>query len=211
MEILQKSSKDRIRNSLLVERIRKVSQKWETQSYDAVTGKDRVFLSDQVVYALPSFTRKYVLRENSPVLDRLVYSPWLVANLFVKELPQGKGHPPAWENVLYKSPSLGYVVSTHQDLRAQRPQSVLTYYQAFGGQDTVASRRFLLPRNWETWTGAILQDLKRPHPDISDLVTRVDLMVHAHAMIRPIPGYLWGGEREKLPDRKRVCISLIAI
>lgn len=198
MELLRSPSKEKIRTSSLVERIQRVSGKWEVNVYDLKSGKDTVYIADQVIYALPSFTRKYVLEEKSTFLQNLEYSPWMVANLFVDELPQGKGHPPAWENVIYKSASLGYVVSTHQDLRAQRPQSVLTYYQAFGGKDTLAARRSLLPRNWNDWRGLILEDLKRPHPDIKNLVSRIDIMVHAHAMVRPVPGFLWGGEREKL-------------
>lgn len=197
-ELLQKPSKEKIKTSTLVERIRKNSGSWEINAYDVMERKDLLIKAEQVIYALPSFTRKYILGEKDPFLQKLEYSPWLVANLFVEELPQGKGHPPAWENVIYKSKSLGYVVSTHQDLRALRPQSVLTYYLAFGEKDTIASRRSILPKTWETWKKEILTDLKRPHPNIESLVTRIDIMTHAHAMVRPVPGFLWGGEREIL-------------
>ncbi|TGL61024.1 NAD(P)/FAD-dependent oxidoreductase [Leptospira sarikeiensis] len=198
LELLQKPSIEKIKTSTLVERIRLVSGKWEINAYDVKEKKDLLIEAEQVIYALPSFTRKYILGETDPFLQKLEYSPWLVANLFVDELPQGKGHPPAWENVIYKSKSLGYVVSTHQDLRALRPQSVLTYYMAFGEKDTLASRRSMLPKTWGNWKEEILADLKRPHPNIESLVSRVDIMTHAHAMIRPVPGFLWGGEREKL-------------
>ncbi|TGK07100.1 NAD(P)/FAD-dependent oxidoreductase [Leptospira semungkisensis] len=198
LELLQKPSQGKIKTSTLVERIRKQGNRWEINAYDVNERKDIVFEAEQVVYALPSFTRKYILGEKESFLQNLEYSPWLVANLFVDELPQGKGHPPAWENVIYKSRSLGYVVSTHQDLRALRPQSVLTYYLAFAEKDTLAARRAMLPKNWENWKEEILSDLKRPHPNIEQLVSRIDIMTHAHAMIRPVPGFLWSGQREKL-------------
>ncbi|EQA45830.1 NAD(P)-binding Rossmann-like domain protein [Leptospira broomii serovar Hurstbridge str. 5399] len=198
MEKLRSKSKDHIRTSQLVQRIRKSSKKWETAVYDNLSQTVTNYISDQVVYALPSFTRKYILGERDPFLNELQYSPWLVANLFVEEVPEGKGHPPAWENVIYKSAGLGYVVSTHQDLRAQRPQSVLTYYQEFGGKDTVASRRLMFEKTWKDWKDQILLDLKKPHPNIESLVSKLDIMTYAHAMIRPIPKFLWSGIREKL-------------
>jgi hypothetical protein len=42
----------------------------------------------------------------------------------------------------------------------------------------------------------VLDDLSRPHPEIRELVTRLDVHRHAHAMIRPLPGRLWGGARQ---------------
>ena len=32
-------------------------------------------------------------------------------------------------------------------------------------------------------------------PDLVELVTRLDIHRHAHAMLRPLPGRLWGGGR----------------
>ncbi|PJZ71017.1 amino oxidase [Leptospira perolatii] len=198
MEKLKELSKDRIQTSSLVRKIRKSGSSWEVFGFNGSTSKEFAFESEYLVYALPSFTRRYILSENQDYLKNLTYSPWLVANLFVNKLPLGKGHAPAWDNVIYKSPSLGYIISTHQDLRAQRPQSVLTYYLAFGGEDTLTSKQKMMRMSWRDWKKEILVDLKRPHPNIENLVFQMDIMTHAHAMIRPTPGFLWGGKREKL-------------
>ncbi len=40
-----------------------------------------------------------------------------------------------------------------------------------------------------------LTDLTRAHPDLRALTTRLDVMRWGHAMIRPRPGFLWGGAR----------------
>ncbi|TGK21177.1 NAD(P)/FAD-dependent oxidoreductase [Leptospira fluminis] len=198
MEKLKSRSEGRIKTSQLVLNIKKIANTWETTVYDATRNRETKYVSEQVVYSLPSFTRKYILGEKNPALHRLQYSPWLVANLFVDEVPEGKGHPPAWENVIYRSKGLGYVVSTHQDLRAQRPQSVLTYYHAFGERDTIGSRNYMARSSWKDWKDGILSDLRRPHPDIDGLVTRLDIMTIAHGMIRPNPGFLWGNDRQSL-------------
>ncbi len=44
----------------------------------------------------------------------------------------------------------------------------------------------------------MLNDLSRPHPEIRELTTQIDIHRHAHAMIRPLPGRLWGGARSGL-------------
>ncbi len=79
----------------------------------------------------------------------------LVANLSVDKVPTGKGIPPCWDNVIYQSPSLGYIVSTHQDLRASREKSILTYYQAFGEKDTITTRKRMMKTSWEDWKESI--------------------------------------------------------
>lgn len=127
------------------------------------------------------------------------YAPWMVANLTVDGMPEGRGFPPAWDNVLYGSPSLGYVVATHQSLSTRPGPSVLTYYRAMTGPDPDAERRAMLRRTWESWRDEILGDLARAHPRIADAVRRIDVMLWGHAMIRPTPGFIWGPARRAAP------------
>ena len=35
------------------------------------------------------------------------------------------------------------------------------------------------------------------HPDLPDLVERVDIYKWGHAMVRPTPGFIWGEERTR--------------
>ena len=64
-------------------------------------------------------------------LAEFEYGAWMVANLTLKSRPKSKGFPFAWDNVLYDSPSLGYVVATHQRCADHGP-TVLTYPQPGG-------------------------------------------------------------------------------
>jgi monoamine oxidase len=131
------------------------------------------------------------------------YAPWVVATLTLKEAPATRaGQPLAWDNVLHGSAALGYVVATHQQLRYAPGPTVISWYRALheesasGSASQSASHRRRLLYSHEDWAREILADLSRPHPEIRELVTRLDVHRHAHAMIRPLPGRLWGGARE---------------
>jgi hypothetical protein len=70
---------------------------------------------------------------------------------------------------------------------------VITWYRAL--HEESASRQRRLSQGRDAWAEEILADLSRPHPEIRELATRIDIHRHAHAMIRPLPGRLWGGAR----------------
>lgn len=148
------------------------------------------------VCALPRPIAAHVVEARAPKRTPLdasefVYGSWLVANLTLNDRPVDRGFPLSWDNVIYGSPSLGYVVSTHQEGK-DRGATTLTYYHPFTDDNVRATRSTLLARSWEEWVDLILRDLKRPHPDIEGLVERVDVMVWGHAMVRPRPGFMWG-------------------
>ena len=103
----------------------------------------------------------------------------------------------SWDNVIYDSPSLGYVVATHQDLKSRiAGPTVLTWYRSFV-EDPSQIRWGLLGRTWESFRDEILADLVPVHPDLPEKIRRLDVMVLGHAMIRPVPGLVWGSERRR--------------
>jgi hypothetical protein len=121
------------------------------------------------------------------------YAPWIVANLTLSGRPKERRVELAWDNVLYDSKSLGYVVATHQtgpeSGREQGP-TVLTWYHAFAGEEPKAAREKLYAMSWEEIASAVLADLTKAHSDLPRLVTRLDVMRWGHAMLRPVPGFL---------------------
>ena len=144
------------------------------------------------IYALPRFTAPRVIDDYSPAgIEAFTYSPWVVANLTVDRLPEGA----AWDNVLYGSPSLGYVVATHQNLRMTTGRSVLTYYLPLTVPNPEVARDWMLEQSWRDWISLILADLGQAHPGIESVVTHADVMLRGHAMIRPAPGFVWGAAR----------------
>jgi protoporphyrinogen oxidase len=154
--------------------------------------------ADRVIFAAPHFLTRYVIRDyrdNTPShVAEFQYGAWMVANLFLKDRPESKGFPLAWDNVLYESPALGYVVATHQ-LGLDRGPTVFTYYYPLCDADPRAARTKLLGTDWHGWADIALADLGHAHPEIRNLTERLDVMRWGHAMIRPRPGFMWGGAR----------------
>lgn len=148
------------------------------------------------VFAMPRYTAGRLLapwRDAPPAhLASFTYVPWLVANLTLRDRPRSSGYPLSWDNVLYDSASLGYVVATHQKGSDHGP-TVLTYYRPFDGEAPGAARARLLGASWGDLSGAVLADLTRAHRDLPSLVHRIDVYRWGHAMARPSPGLLWGG------------------
>lgn len=156
------------------------------------------FHADKVIFAAPHFLTKYVIRpyrENPPAhAAEFQYGAWMVANLFLKDRPQDRGFPLAWDNVLYESKSLGYVVATHQR-GLDRGPTVFTYYYPLCDADPREARSRLLSAGRDEWADVALTDLSRAHPEIHSLTERLDVMRWGHAMIRPRPGFVWSEAR----------------
>lgn len=153
------------------------------------------FIAGRVIYALPSFTRRYVLSGFENVPDyHPHYAPWLVANVHLADHPRSVGFPTAWDNVIYDSESLGYVVATHQ-LHVDRGPTVWTHYLPFADPDAAAARRKLESLSWSEASGAVVAELSRCHPDFSAHVRRVDLLKWGHGMVRPEVGSIFNPAR----------------
>lgn len=162
-------------------------------------------VAEQAIWAAPVFVLPRVwsampgeLRAAALAGD---YAPWLVANLHLADFPEERrGAPPAWDNVLYDSAGLGYVVATHQLIRRHLAGTVFTCYRALHDMTPAAGRQLLLSAPREAWAAGILAELERVHPNIRALATRLDVFRYGHAMRRPLPGSLWGGGRQRLAD-----------
>ncbi|HKW98081.1 MAG TPA: FAD-dependent oxidoreductase [Bryobacteraceae bacterium] len=164
-----------------------------------VSAGDTDYLAEFVIFAAPSFLAPYIC-EDAPPSSGLVYSPWLTANLTLDRLPRERGIETAWDNVIYDSPALGYVVATHQSLHTFIDRTVWTFYWSLAQGSPADNRRLLLAKDWNYWTEAILNDLSRAHPDIRECVSRIDVLRLGHAMVRPVVGFLESEARRRLAN-----------
>lgn len=164
------------------------------------------FNADNVIFAAPHFLTPYVIRpyrENPPShVAEFHYGAWMVANLFLKDRPTDRGFPLAWDNVLYDSEGLGYVVATHQR-GLDRGPTVFTYYYPLCDADPTQARAKLLAAGRDEWADVALTDLSRAHSEIRSLTEKLDVMRWGHAMIKPRPGFVWSDARRAaaLPHR----------
>jgi protoporphyrinogen oxidase len=166
---------------------------------DLATQRLRRYRADAVVLAAPQFVAGKLLRawRDTPPdhLARFSYGAWFVANLHLSKRPESAGHELAWDNVLYDSPSLGYVVATHQRLLDRGP-TIFTYYQPLTGDPRTARQRLGELQHGD-FCDAILADLGRAHADLDACVQRIDVWRWGHAMVRPVPGFIWSDARRR--------------
>lgn len=155
------------------------------------------FEARAVLLATPRFISRRLLDPRAASPD-LTYSPWVVANITLDELPPSPGVLPAWDNVVFGGPSLGYVNATHQSLTAVPRETVITHYEALCGQPPAQTREWMLTQTHGHWCERALGSLAAPHPDLIDHVQNIDVWLWGHGMIRPTPGFIWGETRRSM-------------
>ena len=184
----------RLRTRALVTEVDPRPGSVEVTYFDAAAGQPAALRAGHAIFALPRFLASRLVvpwrDPPPPSLAESVYGAWMVANLTLSDRPASRGFPLAWDNVLYDSASLGYVVATHQSGRDRGP-TVLTYYLPFADDDPRKARARALGTSWEEWVRLILRDLGPAHPGLRDVLERVDVYLWGHAMVRPRPGFLW--------------------
>lgn len=179
------------------------SDRIEISTLDRDGRTPRGYRARHVIFAAPQFIARHLIRpyrENPPPhIVEFEFGSWMVANLTLKDRPKhnsARDFPLAWDNVLYESESLGYVVATHQQ-SIDRGPTVFTYYYPLCDANARAARTRLLETDWRGWADVALTDLSRAHSDIRNLVERLDVMRWGHAMIRPRTGFMWSAARRE--------------
>lgn len=203
VEKMRQGFAERIESSAMVYRIEERHDHVEIDVLDLQQNRSRRWQAERAIFAAPAFVLPHVLANPDAALvssvQQIQYAPWLVANITLSGLPSERGGAPlAWDNVLYDSPALGYVVATHQSLRSHPGPTVLTYFWALSEFSPNAARSRLFNAKWETWAEPILRDLSRPHADMRQQVERLDIFRWAHAMALPSPGFVTRAARQRL-------------
>jgi phytoene dehydrogenase-like protein len=188
---------------------------------DLVAARSFEIQAQAILWAAPRFLLRHVLpRDRDPLgADAMTYAPWLVANLELRQAPGGVGAELAWDNVpVIEDPAarnLGYVLATHQEgrERAREAGAVITYYQPLVADDPgglAQARARLLASDPRGLSEQVLGALEHMHPGIRRQLSAMHVHRWGHAMIRPIPGLLFGGALEiaRAPiGRVRACAT----
>ena len=163
---------------------------------EQVTG----YRARHVIFAAPQFLAPRLIdgfaARTGRRTDQFEYGSWLVANLHLRARPHEASFPLSWDNVIFDSQSLGYVVATHQAGMDYGP-TILTWYYPYCDANARGLREQLLKATWTDLAEVVLTDLQRPHPEIRSLVTRLDIFRWGHAMIRPKPGFITSQQRRE--------------
>lgn len=186
----------------LVTKVSQENSKVITTVMDSKTLAYRAISSDFVIFAAPRFVAAKVMANQKFAHSQdLSYAPWMVANISLKNLPDARGLPAAWDNVSYYSDSLGYVMANHQDITTRSKPNVITYYYPLSQDDPKVSRQALYTANPEEWSQRIVLDLQKMHPTIANEIISMDLWPWGHGMIRPSVGFIWGDVRKQMKER----------
>ena len=187
---LARTAGPRLRTGVACTRVEPSGAGATVYTHDPRTGRAESLRADQVVLAVPRAFAARLLRNEAMIREAALFktSAWLVCNLTLSRPPSSRpGFPLAWDNVLYGSRSLGYVVATHQQDRPPGA-SVWTWYLPFTDPDPSAGRRALYALSHREIAALAIADLSRAHPDIGECVLRLDAWRWGHAMVRPSTG-----------------------
>ena len=165
----------------------------QTRQFTTLRGQTAIYagqkhITNHIILNLPD--------DQKIAFQECQYTPWLTGSIHLKRPPQTKQSRLAWDNVMYESEGLGYIVAEHQtpDAADGEGPSVLTYYLPFDREPDI-KRRELLDKGHDFWTNQIMKDLWEMHPGIEKDITRIDLYKWGHAMIRPTPNFIWHPDR----------------
>lgn len=172
----------------------------ETRDHVEVTvltadGHARRLRARQVISAMPLYAARRIDPELAEALphDALpAMAPWLVANLLLDGFPHEKpGADLAWDNVVHEGKGLGYVVATHQLTRVARPAAtVFTTYQS-GWDAPAAARAWLAQADDAALAALALDDVDAAYDGRwRQRLRAIEIVVRAHAMAVPAPGFL---------------------
>lgn len=148
------------------------------------------------ILACPQFVSSHLMPEDGAATG-FTYAPWAVANVTLDKMPEGRGADIAWDNVVFDSKLLGYVVATHQKTEMQPLKTVLTYYWPLDHLPPDEARKEALSRTYEQWRDIFLDELLVIHPELKGFVKRLDVWLWGHAMVRPVTGFMWSDERRR--------------
>lgn len=185
---------DRLRTGMLVARIRETRSGVEVLAWDAVRKQWHQWQARACVLALPVHVARRVLESPPDWLiasaQSIGHSAWVVANVHINAPLRDRGSAldgaaPAWDNVIYASPSLGYVDARHQSTNPAPGPTVLTWYADRGSG--AQARTDLLNASWAQLARLALVDIALAHPDIRQRATQVDITRYGHAMAVPSP------------------------
>jgi len=157
-----------------------------------------VVKAKRAICAMPlTVTAQIVPNLTSYGFDRAIHipahAPWLISNFLMDGFPsENKGTPLAWDNVVYQGKGLGYVVSTHQEIRvAAPPKTVFSAYQALSASAPSAARLWLQSATPEQLYEEAACDLREVYGfRLEQHAQALDITVRGHAMASPTPGFL---------------------
>ncbi len=190
-----------IKTNCLAAKIAVQDKKTVVEYFDVRAKKNIAVEAEYCIVAAPQFVAARLINDeerSKTIKANFNYCPWMVANIKVDTLQEKPGAPLSWDNVIYDSNSLGYIDATHQQLQLYKSKRNLTYYLPLCTADAVTERKQALEKKHAEWVDIIFEDLKKVHNDIESQTEEINIMLWGHAMIQPLPGFIFGKARHAM-------------
>lgn len=189
--------RDNLHTSALVYRVDVHGKGTAVEYWDQKSGESVRVEAEAVIMAVPRFVAARLVKSPRYEMSAAAfsYAPWVVANITLNNLPEGRGAPLSWDNVSYRGEMLGYVNATHQIPQMHPTQTVLTCYWPLSHLPPDAARKEAFGRSYADWQKLFIDALLSLHPELDGQVQRLDVWVWGHAMVRPTTGFIWGKNR----------------
>jgi hypothetical protein len=170
--------------------------------YDFKKKVTRTISADHLLYCAPRFSAFKVISGYSKELSLLKndfdYTPWMVANITVKNSEHR--YTEYWDNVNYHGRSLGFIDSSHQNIGRSTGESVWTLYWPLVDKSPRLARIWALKRGHHEWVKDIITELDLMIPEIEKEISNIDVCLWGHPMLRPKPGFY---KENQIKDMKR--------
>lgn len=197
---LYDSCKENVKTKHLTTSITIVNNMVEVIAFHTETKECIKYRCHHAIIATPQYINNYLLSDalklNRKQKELFEYSPWMVANITVTNLPEYKGEPLSWDNVMYHSKSLGYVNACHQKLNKDQEGLLFTYYLPLVDNPCKEARKQAREKTHQEWVSEIVADLKQAHQNIENYITNIDVKIWGHGMIKPKPNFIFNSEKE---------------
>ena len=183
----------------------RVHEQGNTVEVDVLDSKSKTasrLIADHVICAMPLHVAAHVVTNINALGFDLKqhgahHAPWQISNFLIHRFPDEPApHPLAWDNVVYGSRSLGFVNSTHQLIRAAKPEHcAFTAYHAYAGEDPKLVRQRLQQATGDELYAIAAQDLDAAYGwgnrlKAQQYVQQVEITLRGHAMSSPTIGFL---------------------
>lgn len=193
MQKLADPLENHIHKSSLCYNLKLTSGGVEAAIYDTKTEKTTLIEAEQVILATPQFVNQKLLQSFDRDIDYKFfnYSPWIIANITISELPGSKGVNLSWDNVAYGTPSVGYVNAAQQHLSLHEDRKVISFYLPLCDFEPAIARLAAYSRTYDQWLDIIIPELEHMHPNITEAIENIDIWVWGHGMIAPTQDFIW--------------------
>jgi len=193
-ELLRRNCAHKIKTNALVRQVELRNNKVVVVSEEGDNNNQIEYTCNKVVMACPHYVCEKLLSDNikrrRPVSRKHDYSPWIVANITLKALSTYGGEELSWDNVIYKSASLGYVNACHQSIDRSKNGLVITYYLPLSHLPAKTARQNLRKKDLAAIAKEIRADLKKAHNNIDNEIEHIGIKLWGHGMIKPLPGFI---------------------